>query len=191
MNETPISITVHMNQRIYLRFAIFDGFWLPKQWVKLTVFFMVVLGLALANLATGEASLFRVLLIVGILSPIAYLLQFGYTLDRQLKNQSPNPTRAVYTLTFPAQSDTFTVSDTNQPVRQISWDSLHAVYRRRTAIYLYTAKAQAYIIPFAQLRAGEALKLWALATAHLPKDKVHLQASNTPKCREDTSSLKD
>ena len=176
MNETALSLTVQVSEQEFRRFAIFDGFLLPKQWIKLVAFFMIMLALALANLLTGGTTLFWELLIISLLSLCAYLAQFAYAVSQQMKRFRLDPTQKAYTLTFSERGDSFTRVSGDQEPRQRRWDKLSGAYRRQTAIYLYTGKGQADILPLEALREGEAARLWMLAESHMSKERVHPQA---------------
>lgn len=179
MEEIALTLTLRVSEPEYWRFAFFDGFLLPKQWVKLVVFFVLVLALALANLLTGATTLFWGLLMIGLFSPAAYLAQIAYTGSQQLKRFRLEPAQAAYTLTFPTQGDAFTwVADGQEP-SLTRWNQILGAYLRQTAIYLYTGKGKAYIIPLEPLRKGEATRLWALVETHLPKDRLHPQGRRT------------
>ena len=180
VNDAALSLTVRVSELAYRRFAFFDGFLLPRQWAKLIVFFILMLALALANLLTGATTLFWALLMIGLLSPGAYLAQFAYTVSQQLKRFRLDPAQSAYTLTFPAREEVFTLAAEGQEPRRTRWSQLTGAYRRRTAVYLYTGKGQVILIPLEPLGAGEAERLWTLVETHLPKDRRHVQGGVRP-----------
>ena len=171
MNETALSLNIQVSEQEFRRFILFDGFLLPKQWGKLVAFFSIVLALALANLLTGATTLFWELLIISLLSLGVYLAQFAYTVSQQVKRFRLDPAQKAYTLTLPTQGESFTLTADGQEPRQTRWSQLVAAYRRRTALYLYTGKGQAIIVPLEPLQREDAARLWALVEAHLPKER--------------------
>ena len=174
MHDSPLTVTVQMDDRVFSAFALFDGMILPRRWLKLLLFLAGMLAFALVNLFTGAPLLFWVLLVIGLITPLAFVVQFRQSVVSQITRYRLEKPKPVYTLTFPQATDAFTLQVTDQEAQHLRWASLAGAYRTGKAIYLYAARNQAYIVPFSQLDKGEAAAIWALAVAQVPPDRVRV-----------------
>ena len=184
MHENGVSLNVLMNDKVFSRFAAFDTLVRTRRWMKLLAFFMLMLGLALVNLFTGAPLLFWILLVIGCFSTLSSLFQFGASVKQQTRRFHLEKPKPVYRLSFPMEGDAFTLQITDQEEKSIVWPSLYGAYRTKSAIYLYTEKNQAYIVPFSQLNEGDPQRLWALVANRVSADKRREYAKGFTSARQ-------
>lgn len=178
--RVPITVNVQMDDRVFSDFAAFDSIVLPRRWQKVALFVGVMLALALLNLFTGAQLLFWVLLIIGLITPLSFLIQFRQSIVAQIKRFRLETPKPVYRLTFPPEGETFQMQATDQPEQTLAWHDLAGAYLTRKALYLYAAPRQAYIVPLHQLQPGEGATLWAMARQSVAQGKARAYTRKLP-----------
>lgn len=172
MSETLISLTVQMDEQVFRRFAFFDSLLLSRKWLTLAAFFAAMLILALVNLFTGAALLFWILLGIGLLTPAAFLVQFAQSVRAQALRFRLDKPKPVYRFVFSPGEAVFTLQITGQAAKTLRYAALYGAYRTRHALYVYTERTQAYIIPTSQLATEEVTRLWGLFVENAPAGRT-------------------
>ena len=173
MKKQVITAAVHMDYKTLRRFSLFDTFILKKHWVKPALFGAAFLIFAIICFAaTGREQnwlLGAVMLLIGLGMPAVYVGMFLSQVKSQAKRLKLP--RRVYTLAF--SSSGIHIANDLKPDEQVDleWKKVPAAFRRRDAIYLYTAPARAFIIPDGQADASPD-ELWAMLEKHLRKGRA-------------------
>ena len=141
----------------------------------LTALFWALGAWPVAGFMGGE-----VLLVIGLITPLSFLIQFRQSIVAQIKRFRLETPKPVYRLTFPAEGDTFLLQVTEQPEQTLAWRDLAGAYLTKRALYLYAAPRQAYIVPLSQLQAGEGATLWAMARQSVAQGKARAYTRRLP-----------
>lgn len=161
------SITVHvkMDRKILRSFAVFDTFILKKQWRRPAVFSLIMLAFALVCLFVIDKSqhvlIGSLLLAIAICMPFSYVFMFLSGVKEQAKRLKLP--RRVYTLVISSSGVSIQNDIKKEETVWLDWDKVHALHRRRGAIYLYATPARAFILPNDQADASPD-ELWELMT---------------------------
>jgi len=161
------SITVHvkMDRKTLRSFAVFDTFILKKQWRRPAVFSLILLAFALVCLFLIDKDqhvlIGSLLLAIAICMPFSYVFMFLSGVKEQAKKLKLP--RRVYTLVVSSSGVSIQNDIKKEETVWLEWDKVHALHRRRGAIYLYAAPTRAFILPDGQADASPD-ELWQLMT---------------------------
>jgi len=177
MNKQPVTVNVHMDAPTFKRFALFDTFTLRRRWVSPAVFCAILLAfsaVAFSRRAHAEqAGLIGWLLLVLALGlPFVYFLHYYLQLGAQVRRLSIKKPRPAYFVTLTDEGVRVVNNMAKEAPLSLSWDQVHAVYRRADAVYLYQTENRAFILPAKDASVSLAV-LWDACCAHLPKEKIH------------------
>ena len=165
MKRKVITAHVKMDYPTLRAFSLFDTFLLKKAWRRPAIFGGIFLLSAIVCfcLTNRDQNVFMgvFLSIIGIGMPLVYVLMFLSGVKQQAKKlRLP---RAVYTLAFAPDGIRISNDMKAEEAVQLEWNRVHALYRRKTAIYLYAAPTRAFILPNGQADATPD-ELWQLIT---------------------------
>lgn len=145
---------VHLDAGSYRSFAVFDGMLRTRRWLRPAAFALFFVALAcIAFLAAPQAQpsmlLGIVLLLVGTGLPLAFFWRFHQDTVKRIRafRLDKGRSRYAYTLALNAQQGTLEVQSKGKDPVSYRLDSLHGVWIRRSAVYLYASAAKAYILP--------------------------------------------
>ena len=177
MNKQSVTVNVHMDASLFKRFALFDTFSLRRRWVSPAVFAGILVGFsAVAFLMVGRAEqaalIGWLLLVIGLLLPAAYFLHYYLQLCAQVRRLGIKKPRPAYFVTLSGENVRVVNNMAKEPPLVLPWDAVHAVYRRRDALYLYHTENRAFILPARDASVSLAT-LYDTCAAHLPKEKLH------------------
>lgn len=172
MAKKSITVPVRMDQKTLRSFAMFDTFVLKKQWRRPATFGGIFLLFALiCFFLTGkDQNVFMgvFLSIIGVGMPLVYVLMYLSSVSQQA--QKLKLPRKVYTLVI--MEDFIRITNdmkVEQPVN-LNWNQIHALYRRKNAIYLYVTPQKAFILPNGQADAPVE-ELWQMLTTRASEAK--------------------
>ncbi len=177
MHKDTITIHVHIHEHLFKRFARFDTFIIRHRWRSPAIFAAILTAFsAVAFFMQGraeQASLIGwLLLVIGLGLPAAYFLHYEIQLSGQVRRLNIKKPRPAYFVTLTEEGVRVVNNMVKEAPLSISWEDVHAVYRRRDAVYLYHTENRAFILP--QKDASVTLDtLWETCSAHLPKEKLH------------------
>lgn len=165
MARTTITAHVKMDYKTLRAFSLFDTFLLKKAWRRPTIFGGIFLLSAIICfcLTNKEQNVFMgvFLSIIGIGMPLVYVMMYLSGVKQQAKKLKLP--RRVYTLAFSPSGITITNDMKAEETVQLEWARVHALYRRKGAIYLYAAPTRAFILPDGQADASPD-ELWQMLT---------------------------
>ena len=169
------SITVHvkMDYKTLRSFAVFDTFLLKKQWRRPVFFSSILLVFSFICLFLIDKDqhllIGFVLLAIAVALPFSYLFMFLSGVKGQAaKLRLP---RRVYTLNISSSGISIQNDLKKEEAVWLEWNKVHALHRRRNAIYLYASPARAFILPNGQADAS-ADELWLMMTECAKQAKV-------------------
>ena len=177
MHKDPVTVNVRMDAATFKRFARFDTFILRRRWRSPALFAAILTGFSIvAFLMQGRAEqaglIAWLLLVIGLGLPGAYFLHFEVQLGGQVRRLNIKKPRPAYFVTLTDEGVRVVNNMAKEAPLVIAWDDVHAVHRRRDALYLYHTENRAFILP--EKDASVSLgTLWDTCAAHLPKDKLH------------------
>lgn len=161
------SITVHvkMDRKTLRSFAVFDTFILKKQWRRPAVFSLILLIFAFVCLFAIDKDqhvlIGSVLLVIAAVLPFSYIFMFLSGVKEQAKRLKLP--RRVYSLTLSSSGISISNDIKKEETVWLDWDKIHALHRRKGAIYLYASPARAFILPDGQADASPD-ELWQMMT---------------------------
>lgn len=145
-------VKISINYKDYRRFSYFDTFYRQHRHRR-PLLFLLLLGafsavcFCLVGQRPGARLLAWILLAVAVLVPLAYFLQYAFSVRDSSKtlHLSPYRSREVYTLRFTDEAF-YAAAGTSRPIR-VPWQKLYHAYRTSNAIYIYATDRQAFIVP--------------------------------------------
>lgn len=165
MAKHTITARVKMDYKTLRAFSLFDTFVLKKAWRRPTIFggIFLVCAVICFCLTNRDQNVFMgvFLTIIGLGMPLVYVGMFLSGVKQQAKKLSLP--RRVYTLVFSRDGIRITNDLKAEESVQLEWARVHALYRRKGAIYLYAAPTRAFILPDGQADAS-ADELWQMLT---------------------------
>lgn len=170
MKKETILLQAKISREIFRRFAFFDTFYHQKHWQRPLIFALLMSGFSvpcflLHDRQRGAVLLGVVLLVVGLGLPLTYLLNFSFSLRRQVKRIDPRKEQIAYTLTLsPAGIHVAAGAETADYL----WETVHMAYRVSGCDYLYVSAGRAYLLP----HGSSAEKVWLLLQGALPQEKL-------------------
>ena len=75
----------YVDVKTFRDFAFFNSFLLHGRWISLMLFPLVMSGLGVLNLVTGSPFLFRLFLVLALVTPGLYILSYRISLRNQIK----------------------------------------------------------------------------------------------------------
>ncbi len=169
MDGKPRTVEVRLEREAFREFAVFDGLLRRRRWLRPAAFALFFCALAVtAFLRTGVEGarlLGGVLLAVGLGLPAVYLGFFFRSVA--VRAAAIDPRETVYTLAL--GEDALGVRKGAQSAAY-AWDGLHAAYRLRRCVCLYTDPAHAFLAP------DEAGDVWRFVSEKLDKSRLHDRA---------------
>lgn len=173
-------IQVWLDARSYRAFRSFDQFVRLRSIRRPLIFLSIFAALALISFAMGATGtkggwlLGAALLVVGILLPASYVLQFLRGVDQQAAKLglTGSARKYAYTLLLYEDPEALTVQTGSDGSLRFPWTKIHGIWRGKEAIYLYVAPEKAYILP--QLSEGWSLdEHWRALEARVPDTLMH------------------
>ena len=161
------SITVHvkMDRKTLRSFAVFDTFILKKQWRRPAVFSLILLIFAFVCVFAIDKDqhvlIGSVLLVIAAALPFSYIFMFLSGVKEQAKRLKLP--RRVYSLTLSSSGISISNDIKKEETVWLEWNKIHALHRRKGAIYLYASPARAFILPDGQADASPD-ELWQMMT---------------------------
>ena len=161
------SITVHvkMDRKTLRSFSVFDTFILKKQWRRPAVFSLILLIFAFVCLFAIDKDqhvlIGSVLLVIAAALPFSYIFMFLSGVKEQAKRLKLP--RRVYSLTLSSSGISISNDIKKEETVWLEWNKIHALHRRKGAIYLYASPARAFILPDGQADASPD-ELWQMMT---------------------------
>lgn len=151
-NRKDFRIKISINYDDYRRFSYFDVFFRQHRHRR-PLLFLILLGsfsatcFCLVGRRPGALLLAWSLLIIAVLVPLAYFVQYAFSIRdlRKTLHLSTYRPREVYTLRFTDEAF-YAAIGSAKPIR-VPWQRLHHAYRTRNAIYIYATEKQAFIVP--------------------------------------------
>lgn len=151
--QSTLTIPVHMDPKVFRRFANFDTFRVRKFLKNPLIFAAIMIVFAVVCFALRDRAeqamlLFGVLLGIGLLLPFAYVLMFELSVGQQVKKMKLASRPLVYTLAIGGKGNGVTITGTHgeQPV-YLAWDKVHSAYRVKGCFYLYATPQKAFLLP--------------------------------------------
>ena len=133
-----------IDQKDFLRFALFDTFRIKKRW-KTPVLFGVLLG-------------------IGLILPIVWYLLFLSSIRNEARKLGLSKVKAAYSLLL--RDDGVTVMRENEKA-EYAWKDIHMAWRVKGCIYLYVLPTRAFLMP----KLDESDEAWEIICLHLPESK--------------------
>lgn len=165
MSRTAVTAHVKMDYKTLRAFSLFDTFLLKKAWRRPTIFGGIFLSSAIICffLTNRDQNVFMGVFhtIIGLGMPLVYVMMFLSGVKQQAKKLKLP--RNVYTLAFAPDGIRITNDMKKEETVQLEWARVHALYRRKGAIYLYAAPTRAFILPDGQADATPDA-LWQMLT---------------------------
>lgn len=169
-----MKIEVCLSTKMFRRFSFFDAFRRRKAWRRPVIFFLIMgifAGICFAlHGRQGAILLGSILGGIGLLLPVAYVLSFLLSVNKQASDQGLAGVKHVYTLELDPDSKMFTVDNGKQAVNR-KWKEVHCIYRDSMAAYLYISPKQALILPYSCME-NATEEFWPLVKSKLPKEKI-------------------
>ncbi|MBR5226406.1 MAG: YcxB family protein [Clostridia bacterium] len=177
MSNSAVTVNVQMDEKTFRRFARFDTYTLRRRWRSPAIFAAILTAFAfVAFLMDGRAQdaalIGRLLLIIGLGLPAAYFLHYEFQLSTQVRRLRIKKPRPAYFVSISEAGVRVVNNMAREEPLLLSFDQIHAVYRRPDAVYLYHAENRAFILPAKDASVSLA-SLWDLLAANLPKEKLH------------------
>ncbi|MBR1407752.1 MAG: hypothetical protein IJ573_02490 [Clostridia bacterium] len=170
-NELVLS--VRLGAAEFRRFAVFNTFRRRRAWVRPLLFALIFTGFSLISLLSGKEQgglLGGVLLAVGLGLPLVYIGSFFSQVSAQIKRAKLKPPRLVYTVRLRRLG--VHVQQPQGKDAEFPWDKLYAACRVRSAIYLYPAPEQAFLLP--EGCGAPQDEIWEMLVRFMPEGKCHL-----------------
>ena len=152
MMKQSIVVVSRVDAKIFRRFAYFDTYRLKKRYRAPLGFLAIMLAFALCCFFVAadkpQARLLgTVLLVVGLLLPLAYFLMFELSVRAQT-SKLKQPQKA-YTLTLTEEREGVQISNGKEQVK-LPWNKIYGAYRLAGCIYLYAHPTKAFLMPDGQ-----------------------------------------
>ncbi|MBR5547861.1 MAG: hypothetical protein IKU70_12915 [Clostridia bacterium] len=168
MAKRSITVQVKMDRKTLRSFAVFDTFILKKQWRKPAVFSLILLVFAFICLFAVDKEqhvlIGSVLLAIAAALPFSYIFMFLSGVKEQARRLKLP--RRVYTLSLSGSGIAISNDIKKEETVWLEWSKVHALHRRKNAIYLYASPARAFILPNGQADATPD-ELWQMMTEHV------------------------
>ena len=165
MAKNRITAHVKMDYKTLRAFSLFDTFLLKKAWRRPAIFggIFLISAIICFCLTGKEQNVFMgvLLSIIGLGMPLVYVMMFLSGVKQQAKKLKLP--RRVYTLAFSPSGIHITNDLKPEEAVDLEWSRVHALYRRKDAIYLYAAPTRAFILPNGQADATPD-ELWQMVT---------------------------
>lgn len=158
-----------IDQKDFLRFALFDTFRIKKRW-KTPVLFACIMSASAAvcfalRHSREQASLLGgVLLGIGLILPIVWYLLFLSSIRNEARKLGLSKVKAAYSLLL--RDDGVTVMRENEKA-EYAWKDIHMAWRVKGCIYLYVLPTRAFLMP----KLDESDEAWEIICMHLPESK--------------------
>ena len=177
MSKSAVTDNVQMAAKTFKRFARFDTYSLRRRWRSPAIFAAILTAFAfVAFLMEGRAQdaalIGRLLLIIGLGLPAVYFLHYEVQLSTQVRRLGIRKPRPAYFVSISESGVRVVNNMAREEPLLLSFDQIHAAYRRADAVYLYHTENRAFILPAKDASVSLA-SLWDLLAAHLPKEKLH------------------
>ncbi|MEN1760058.1 YcxB family protein [Anoxynatronum sibiricum] len=167
--EKPIVVRTTVNAQIFRDFSHFNAFQMNHRGLMLLFFpvFLIILGVV--HLSTGSRLFFYAYCGAGLLLPLAYLIFYRVSLNRQIRLHHLEMPRVAYTVTL-GQKDVKVTSETE--ITTFQWHQVYRVFHLEQVSYLYLTKARAFILPHGDLQQGTPEALFKLVGEQVPPIRV-------------------
>ena len=167
--EKPIVVRTTVNAQVFREFSHFNAFQMNYRGLMLLVFPVFLLLLAFIHLNTGSRLFFYLYCGAGLLLPLAYLIFYRVSLNRQIRLHRLETPRVAYTVTL-GEKEVKVTSDTEKTTFQ--WHQVYRVFHLEQVSYLYLTKARAFILPHGDLQQGTPEALVTLVKEKVPPIRV-------------------
>lgn len=197
-NKTLI-LPVRVDTESFRAFAVFDTIRRQRRWAFPVVFCVSCLifsALCFSRLETSRyAALLGILmLIVALAMPVVYFYSFFASVRLQSRKMGLEKPVPAYTIRLAGKEEGIIVEKktvrtsgsaeekggktkkaagkTGIVNEHYAWNTIHAAYRTKKAVYLYTAPSRALLMPKG-LCGHELDEIWELLGTRLEKEKMH------------------
>lgn len=183
MEERGMHIEARVTPEVFWEFALFDTFRLQKRARAPLLFALILLAFAAicfiqVGKLRGAALLGGVLSGVAVILPLVYIGSYVASVRRTCRQLEEAGCPVAYELRF--LPDCVRVR-TQGKQKDYPWKKLHAAWRLKHSIALYSAPRQAWLLPNTQ-DAGHERKLWEFICAELPEESCHdMRKADKPK----------
>ena len=159
----------NIDQKDFLRFALFDTFRVKKRWKPPVLFacLMSVFAAACFALRQGREQallLGGVLLGVGLVLPVVWYLWFLSSVKKEARKLGLSKAQTAYRLLL--RDDGVTIMRENEKA-EYAWKNIHMAWRVKGCIYLYVLPTRAFLMP----KLDESDEAWENICMHLPESK--------------------
>ena len=159
----------NIDQKDFLRFALFDTFRVKKRWKTPVLFAVLMTAFAAACFALRQSReqallLSGVLLGIGLILPLVWYLWFLSSVKKEARMLGLSKTRIAYSLLL--REDGVTVRRGKEKA-EYAWKNSFMARRVKGCIYLYVLPTRAFLMP----KAEESDAAWDFICRHLPEAK--------------------
>lgn len=173
MSITTVQYRVHMDQKTFRSFAVYDTFRLKKHARLPILFFFIMTAFSVIALCSGKPQselIAGVLWVIGLGMPSLYVGTFLGQIRKQGQAFKLETPRLVYTVTL--REDGISVHNElrEEAELRLEWDHLYRVIRRKDCFYLYAVPSKAFILPDRDASCGAA-EARRFIQKHLAKKK--------------------
>lgn len=168
--QPPVTLEGNIDERDFLRFAVYDSFKRKKAWRNPLLFTLIMAAFALicfAGRKTHEEAVLlgSVLLGIGLALPVVWVGMYLSSVRRQARANGLSREKAQYYVTFTA--DGIHVAKGKEQAA-FSWGDIFLAHRGKGCLYLYVSAARAFLLPECEKSAAA----WEILTAHAAKEKL-------------------
>ena len=187
-----ITVVSRIGAKAFRRFAYFDTFRLKKRYrapagfMAIMLAFAVICFVAAANGKPQATMIGCVLLVMGLLLPLAYFLMFELSVRAQTRDMKQP--RKAYTLTL-SEELSIASADGKEHVN-LPWKKVYGAYRDHGCVYLYAHPTKAFLLPDGQASVSPD-ELFAFLEGHIgPKRTQDCRRGKPRPIAEDETSLR-
>ncbi len=173
MDNKSFEVKVHLNKKIFSRFAWFDAFFRQGR-IKLLVgfsaimFIFALIALLFSPNETDSTPLVITLFAVGLLLPLAHLFQFFMSIQNQIKLQKLGKPKHVYTLKLsPGEIEVRNQDES----ASYPTEKLYNVYIDKDCAYIFIIKQRAFLLPYQDIENGKQAVVDYM-TSNVDKNKI-------------------
>jgi len=167
-----IRIRVHLDEKTFTDFAVFNTFKLNKTLKQPLLFCAIMLAFAVVCLLIRRQQSVMtavVLAAVGVGMPVYHILRFRFSTRKSI--QSSGLPREAYELILGEQDVSIQSLAAGGNSVTLKWKEFHHAYRVQNCIYLYAMPQRAFLLPDGQADDADADAVWQWITRHINKTK--------------------
>lgn len=171
-NESSPDITIkaYIDTEVFVTFSKFNSYTLSHRKLTIWLFPLVMVGFAIAHIATGGILLGFLFMLLGIFIPLGSIALFNKSVQNQVRKFNLDKPRLAYSIVLTKEG--FTVDNGKEHVTY-PWDKAFAAYRIKGYSYLYVTKAKSFILPDKDIDGEKTgADLWAYLEKQVPKGRA-------------------